>query len=345
MKIYLVGGAVRDELLGLPHKEKDWVVVGATVEEMLTKGYKPVGKDFPVFLHPKTSEEYALARTERKVGLGYKGFTFNAAPEVTLEEDLARRDLTINAMAKDGDKIIDPFHGQEDLKNKMLRHVSPAFVEDPVRILRIARFAARFGFTIAPETTELMKEMVKKGEVNALVAERVWKELERALSEKNPENFFAVLKSCGALEILFPQNLAVNLLQKSHDPLERFAILLHLASEQELREFCDRYRVPSEYRDLALLVIRFQNTLQLFETPEQALDLLQSVDAFRREDRFYKFLSVSEICLGETLKTELLKKYFNAAKNIKIEIEKGLSGIEIGDKIRKMRIQAIQKLI
>lgn len=207
MKIYLVGGAVRDELLGIPYHEKDWVVVGATAEEMLAKGYRQVGKDFPVFLHPKTNEEYALARTERKVSKGYTGFTFNAAPEVTLEEDLQRRDLTINAIAKAEDgTIIDPFHGREDLQNKILRHVSPAFSEDPVRILRIARFAARYGdFTIAPETLALMKQMVVSGEVDALVPERVWKEWQRALSEKHPEKFFEVLAACGAMAILFPE--------------------------------------------------------------------------------------------------------------------------------------------
>ncbi len=209
MEIYLVGGAVRDTLLGIEPKERDWVVVGATPEQLKAQGYKQVGKDFPVFLHPKTHEEYALARTERKTAPGYHGFSMHAAPDVTLEEDLLRRDLTINAIAQTASgQLIDPFNGQQDLADKLLRHVSPAFSEDPVRILRVARFAARFahlGFTIAPETGELMRDMVNAGEVDALVAERVWTETERALGEKKPARFFEVLRDCGALEKLFPE--------------------------------------------------------------------------------------------------------------------------------------------
>ncbi|NOX91180.1 MAG: multifunctional CCA addition/repair protein, partial [Gammaproteobacteria bacterium] len=209
MEIYLVGGAVRDTLLGLEPKEHDWVVVGATPEQLESQGYKQVGKDFPVFLHPKTHEEYALARTERKTAPGYHGFAIHAAPDVTLEEDLLRRDLTVNAIAQTADgQLIDPFNGQQDLADKRLRHVSPAFSEDPIRILRVARFAARFahlGFNIAPETGELMRDMVNAGEVDALVAERVWTETERALGEKNPARFFEVLRDCGALEKLFPE--------------------------------------------------------------------------------------------------------------------------------------------
>ncbi len=209
MKVYMVGGAVRDRLLGLPVTDRDWVVVGATPEEMLAKGFLPVGKDFPVFLHPETHEEYALARTERKVAPGYTGFTFHAAPEVTLEQDLARRDLTINAMAMTPDgELIDPYGGRRDLEQRILRHVSPAFVEDPVRILRVARFAARlapWGFRVAPETLELMRRMVESGEVDALVPERVWAELKRALGEAKPSPFFEVLRRCGALQVIFPE--------------------------------------------------------------------------------------------------------------------------------------------
>jgi tRNA nucleotidyltransferase (CCA-adding enzyme) len=209
MEIYLVGGAVRDKLLGLTPQERDWVVVGATAEEMLALGYQQVGKDFPVFLHPETHDEYALARTERKTAPGYKGFSVHADSSVTLEEDLLRRDLTINAMAETTDgEIIDPYHGQQDLKDKILRHVSPAFSEDPVRILRVARFAARFshlGFTVAPETNTLMQEMVEAGEVDALVPERVWQEFEKALREKHPGRFIEVLRECGALARLFPE--------------------------------------------------------------------------------------------------------------------------------------------
>jgi tRNA nucleotidyltransferase (CCA-adding enzyme) len=206
MKIYRVGGAIRDELLGRPSAARDYVVVGATPEEMLTQGYRPVGRDFPVFLHPQTGEAYALARTERKSGRGYHGFTFHVAPEVTLEEDLGRRDLTINAMARDsGGTLIDPYGGERDLRAGILRHVSPAFAEDPLRVLRVARFAARFGFAVAPQTEALMRSIAASGEIATLAPERVWQELSRALMELHPSRFFAVLRSCGALKQLLPE--------------------------------------------------------------------------------------------------------------------------------------------
>lgn len=207
MKIYIVGGAVRDALLGRPSADRDYVVVGATPQSMQAAGYRPVGKDFPVFLHPRTQEEYALARTERKSGHGYHGFTFHAAPDVTLEEDLARRDLTINAMARGpAGELIDPYCGQRDLKAKILRHVGPAFTDDPVRVLRLARFAARFSdFTVAPETLALMRDMVASGEVDHLVAERVWQELAKGLMEEKPSRMFAVLRDCHALARLLPE--------------------------------------------------------------------------------------------------------------------------------------------
>jgi tRNA nucleotidyltransferase (CCA-adding enzyme) len=209
MKIYLVGGAVRDRLLGVTPQDHDWVVVGATPEEMIARGFRPVGKDFPVFLHPETNEEYALARTERKTAPGYHGFQFHAAPDVSLEEDLRRRDLTINAMAMDENgELIDPFGGQEDLHLGRLRHVSEAFAEDPVRILRVARYAARYGrwgFRVAHGTNRLMRQMVDNGEVDALVPERVWQELERALGEPTPSRFFEVLRGCGALARILPE--------------------------------------------------------------------------------------------------------------------------------------------
>ncbi len=255
MKIYQVGGCVRDALLGLPIKDRDWVVVGATPEEMRAQGFMAVGKDFPVFLHPQTKEEYALARTERKTAPGYSGFAFHATPDVTLEEDLLRRDLTINAMAQDTDgSLVDPYNGQADLQQRLLRHVSPAFAEDPVRVLRIARFAARFaplGFRIAPATLTLMQQMVSNGEVNALVPERVWQETERALGEQSPEVFIQSLRDCGALQIIFPEIDALfgvpqpaqyhpeidtgihtllvlqQAVRLSADPQVRFAALLH----------------------------------------------------------------------------------------------------------------------
>lgn len=219
MQIYLVGGAVRDRLLGLPVKDRDWVVVGATPEQMAAQGFMPVGRDFPVFLHPQTHEEYALARTERKTARGYHGFAIHAAPDVTLEQDLARRDLTINAIALrahkagtdglfeiDRDDLIDPFHGQRDLQSRQLRHVTEAFREDPVRILRIARFAARFtDFSVAPLTRQLMRDMVDHGEVDHLVAERVWQEMARGLGQERPSRMFEALRACGALQRLLPE--------------------------------------------------------------------------------------------------------------------------------------------
>ncbi|MDP1526899.1 MAG: multifunctional CCA addition/repair protein [Rhodocyclaceae bacterium] len=207
MQIYCVGGALRDELLGLPVQDRDWVVVGATPEDMAARGFKPVGRDFPVFLHPQTHEEYALARTERKTAPGYTGFVFHTSADVTLEEDLIRRDLTINAMARgEGGVLVDPHGGRADLERKLLRHVSPAFAEDPVRILRLARFAARLtDFTVAPETLDLMREMVEHGEVDALVAERVWQELARGLMEARPSRMFETLRACGALTKLLPE--------------------------------------------------------------------------------------------------------------------------------------------
>jgi tRNA nucleotidyltransferase (CCA-adding enzyme) len=209
MQVYLVGGAVRDELLGIPARERDWVVVGAHPEDLQKLGYLPVGREFPVFLHPETKEEYALARLESKVAPGYRGFTTRFSPDVTLQEDLRRRDLTINAIAQSDDgELIDPYGGVKDLKEGVLRHVSEAFVEDPVRVLRVARFAARFaerGFSVAPETRVLMQEMVKSGEIDALVPERVWQETERALGEAHPEVFFLTLRDCGALQVIFPE--------------------------------------------------------------------------------------------------------------------------------------------
>lgn len=209
-KVYLVGGAVRDKLLNIEHQERDWVVVGATADDLVAQGFNQVGKDFPVFLHPKTREEYALARQERKVASGYHGFEFSCEPSVTIEEDLLRRDLTINAIAEDEatGELVDPYGGVQDVQNKILRHVSSAFVEDPVRVLRVARFLARFyslGFKVASETVQLMQDMVQNGEVNVLVQERIFKELEKALQEKNPEQFFLCLRECGALQIIFPE--------------------------------------------------------------------------------------------------------------------------------------------
>lgn len=355
MKIYLVGGAVRDKLLGLSIKEKDWVVVGGTTQEMLQQGFRSVGKDFPVFIHPITHEEYALARTERKVGRGYTGFDFNTAKNVTLEEDLLRRDLTINAIAETEDgKIIDPFHGVKDIEQKILRHVSPAFVEDPVRILRVARFSARFsplGFKIAPETLSLMQRMVSMGEVDALVPERVWKEWERALKESAPEQFFNVLDACYALPKLFPE-IPINskgliaLKTATHfssDIAIRMASLLHDLSAENIQILCDRYRIPKEYKELAILVSTQLKTYQMQShlSPLQIIEFLQITDAFRREARFKKFLSVCEIITKK--KSTALLQCYSITKNIDIKklIALGWAGKELAEKIKEERIRLI----
>jgi len=309
MKIYAVGGSVRDELLGLPVTDRDYVVVGATPAEMVKLGYKPVGRDFPVFLHPKTKEEYALARTERKTARGYHGFEFHAAPDVTLEDDLARRDLTINAIARDdAGNLIDPFGGAADLKARVLRHVGPAFAEDPVRILRVARFAARFGFTIAPATLEQMRHMVVDGEADALVAERVWQELARGLMEQRPSRMFEVLAECGALAAILPELAAVTpgaagarrlatldaVAAHGLGLAERFAVLTMYTEEKLLEAFCERLRVPQDCRELALLAARHCSEVRKADklAPAALLALIQATDALRRPDRFAQLLDV-----------------------------------------------------
>jgi len=359
MQIFLVGGAVRDQLLGQPVTEKDWVVVGAEAKDLLAQGYRQVGKDFPVFLHPKTQEEYALARTERKIGKGYVGFSFNANKEVKLEDDLRRRDLTINAIAQAGDgSLIDPFDGQADLKNKLLRHVSDAFIEDPVRILRVARFAARFtkfGFEIAPETKQLMRKMVELGEVDALVPERVWKEFERALGENNPEMFFLVLEECGALHLLFPKLFAKNsaslaALKKSvslsDDPAVRFAALMHDQSDKTILQFANKYRIPKTFSELAKLVAeKYQDYADSINfSSEKIIDLLQFVDAFRRRDRFNLWLVACCACTVLPPADWLFKCFVEANSIDTKVIAKNLIGLEIRDAIRAARIEKISHL-
>ncbi len=318
MKTYVVGGAVRDALLGLAVSDRDHVVVGATPEDMLRAGFRPVGADFPVFLHPATQEEYALARTERKTAPGYKGFVFHAAPTVTLEEDLQRRDLTINAMARAEDgQLIDPCNGEHDLTARVLRHVSDAFREDPVRILRTARFAARFaalGFTIAPETLQLMRDMVIAGEVDALVAERVWQELSRGLMTAKPSRMIDVLHACSALARLLPEivghasDLAV--LDATADceysqevryaalfiPTRSLADQASSAPKQaEVETASQRIKVPTECRDLAMLGVRWVRRL-ISAAPfdaEALLSLLDGTDALRRPQRFQLLLDLA----------------------------------------------------
>ena len=316
MKTYVVGGAVRDELLGHPVKEMDHVVVGATPEEMVAQGFRPVGKDFPVFLHPSTHAEYALARTERKSGRGYKGFTVFASPEVTLEEDLRRRDLTINAMAKAEDGgLIDPFDGRKDLEAGVLRHVSEAFAEDPVRILRVARFAARFGFDIAVETMKLMKSMVDSGEADHLVPERVWQEFSRGLAEKHPERMFEVLKSSGLHEKLFQELKAMPEVFCGSLPV-RFAVLAWPLPEGDVEAICKRLRVPNEVRELALLASRQGKSLGSADraTPDELLRLLKASDAFRRPERFAELLEVAR--LAGKIDTAVLERAQRAAASV-----------------------------
>ncbi|MBV1790218.1 hypothetical protein KQ940_19360 [Marinobacterium sp. D7] len=309
MKIYLVGGAVRDRLLGLKVKDRDWVVVGATPEQMLDAGFKQVGKDFPVFLHPDSGEEYALARTERKSGKGYTGFEFYASPEVTLEEDLCRRDLTINAIAEDSEgTLIDPYGGRQDLQLRILRHVSPAFSEDPLRVLRVARFAARFadqGFHIAPETLELMRELSAGDELSHLTAERVWQEFERALATRSPLTFIEVLNAVGACDQLLAELCGLDTtdaaqraaaLSAAHCTAEQqFALLMTIATQAEtdtdalerIDAMCRRIKAPNRYRDLALQLRRWHLALSHFESLDSGhqLQLIKQLDLLRRPER------------------------------------------------------------
>ncbi len=404
MEIYLVGGAVRDELLGIIPKERDWVVVGAHPQELLAQGYRQVGKDFPVFLHPETQDEYALARTERKTGKGYAGFSVYAAPDVTLEDDLRRRDLTINAIAKAQDgSIIDPFGGKKDLDKRIFRHVSPAFVEDPLRILRVARFMARFadrGFTIATETVKLMQDIVKNGEIEALVAERVWQEMQRAMMEPTPSRFITTLRECGALAILFPEidqlygvpnppkwhpeidtgihnELVVDQAAKlSNDPHVVFAALLHdlgkaLTPKEKLpshpgheaagvplvKALCQRFKVPKSYRDLASLVCRYHLRVHQAEEirPVTLLKTLESLDVFRRPQRFEQFLLACEAdargCQGfadrDYPQADIFRRAYQAAQQIPTKplVEQGLSGDEIAKALHRQRLAAIKHML
>ncbi len=323
MKAYIVGGAVRDELLGISVADRDWVVVGATPEEMAAAGFQPVGKDFPVFLHPGTREEYALARTERKSGRGYKGFSVYTAPDVTLEQDLARRDLTINAMARDeAGGLVDPFGGERDLREGVLRHVSEAFAEDPVRILRVARFAARYAFRIADGTLALMRRMVEAGEVEHLVAERVWQEFAKGLAEPHPERMFAALEHCGALARLFPElridEQALARAGRAGAPLgARFAALAWAAGESAMRALCDRLRVPNEERELALCACRCKALILAAHAADPAalLRLLKCADAFRRPERLAALLFAARIA-DPAADTARIEKAFAAAASV-----------------------------
>lgn len=360
MKIYKVGGAVRDRLLGLPVADVDWVVVGTTAEQMHALGYRPVGADFPVFLHPDTGAEYALARTERKSGKGYGGFVFHASPDVSLEEDLRRRDLTINAMAEDDDgHIIDPYGGRADLQQRWLRHVSPAFGEDPLRVLRVARFAARYaplGFRIAPDTLALMRELSESGELQALTPERSWKEISRALMEAAPQVFFEVLKGCGAREVLFPE---VSTLEPLHQAAladqpqtVRWAcLLLHLESPQAIGAVSQRFKVPRECQELAQLSGQYHGrALHASTLSAQALlALLQAFDVYRRPQRFEEFVNACEMLTRAQGRSsfpegQYLRSAAAVAREVPVKplVDAGYKGQALGDALRQSRLQALQ---
>jgi tRNA nucleotidyltransferase (CCA-adding enzyme) len=352
------------------------VVVGATPQEMLALGYTQVGKDFPVFLHPESKEEYALARTERKAGHGYTGFEVCADASVTLEEDLQRRDLTINAMAESTDgKLIDPYGGEDDLANGLLKHVSPAFEEDPVRILRVARFAARFaqfGFKVAHGTNKLMRKMVDNGEVDYLVPERVWAELVKTLATQTPARFFEVLGGCGALDKLFPQLAAQYTKTVAHKNngiyLPTLAASVELSNASGVRfaalasdmqggnaaldDFCTQHRVPNNHRQLAEIALRHCATVQRIAdlSAEDIMALLESIDAFRRGDRVNDFLLVCESRaraaspdLPDYPHADRLRAALNAAVAVKVNAD-GKSGKAIGEAIRQARIEAIKAI-
>jgi tRNA nucleotidyltransferase (CCA-adding enzyme) len=404
VKVYLVGGAVRDSLLDRPVHERDWVVVGATPEEMTARGFRPVGRDFPVFLHPDTHEEYALARLERKTGPGYRGFITEFSPEVTLEQDLLRRDLTINAMAQSEDgTLVDPYGGQDDLRRRLLRHVSPAFAEDPVRILRVARFLARYaplGFKVAPETLDVMRTMVTAGEVDTLVPERIWRELDRALSEPQPRAAIELLRHCGALQVIMPEvdalfgvpqppewhpeidtgehtllTLQVAAARGASTPI-RFALLMHdlgkaLTPKEQwprhrgheqlgvraIDDLCTRLRVPLDYRELAVLTSRYHTHvhrgLELRATT--ILELLEQSDAFRRPERFADFLEVCECDARGRLGLQdrpypqraRLESAWSAARAVVFGDREraGLEGPQIGERLRRLRLAAVQQIV
>ena len=392
----MVGGAVRDALLGLPVVDRDWVVVGSTPEELTARGFLPVGKDFPVFLHPKTKEEYALARTERKTARGYHGFAVHAAPDVTLAQDLARRDLTINSIAASAlidwatgrfgtevdltpANLIDPYGGQRDLSAKVLRHVTDAFREDPVRILRVARFAARFAdFSIAPETMQLMKSMVADGEASALVAERVWQELSRGLMQAKPSRMLDVLHECGALQVLLPEtesnqsgsdsHLIVDFCARLNAPLPiRFACLItsHIKPSAPggavhsalINQLCERLRVPLDCKELAVLVQREQTSIAGSPAfgADELVRLLERCDAFRKPQRFADVLLACECCaraplaLGESAfpQRQRLAGVLAAAQSVVTRLiaeaaqSDRLDGKQIGERVQAARVAAV----
>ena len=364
MQIYLVGGAVRDTLLGRPVLERDFVVVGATAQQMLSQGYTQVGKDFPVFLHPKTKEEYALARTERKQGQGYTGFICDFNPSVTLEDDLIRRDLTVNAIAQAPDgQLIDPYNGQADLNNRILRHVSSAFAEDPLRILRVARFAARYhylGFTVAPETITLMQNMVAQGELTTLTAERVWIEWEKSLHDGAFATFLSVLQQVNALSELCPSlsqvwsTQAATDLQQQHDyakhhqlatPEVLFCQVALLLNQPDLVKLKQDLKLPNSFADLAQLSIRFKPLfMQPILSANDVFTCFNALDLWRRPERLTVLLAVFECNFGEKSTHQLTLE--NAAQqassiNAQVFIKQGITGAAIKPAMEQARLAAV----
>lgn len=363
MQVYLVGGAVRDKQLGLPVKDRDWVVVGTTPEEMQAKGFRPVGKDFPVFLHPETKEEYALARTERKQGRGYKGFVIAADPQVTLEEDLQRRDLTINALAEDQTgQLIDPFGGLQDLEQRRLRAVSPAFAEDPLRVLRTARFAARFatlGFTVEPETLEQMKQLAAQGELAFLTAERCWQELEKAFSTNQPGVFFELLDGVGALRALWPEladhwraypGLSGDLEEASRQgrsTAQKLALLLLGMPEAQQNSLLARLKAPRiGVQQVKALGLADQHPGLQLKDPEEVLRLFEQLDAWRRPELVVSTLELL-VTLRQLVTPDPLLSLLEACRALSAAtwVDQGLRGPEVGQALRQERLQLLAREI
>jgi tRNA nucleotidyltransferase (CCA-adding enzyme) len=360
MRCLVVGGWVRDTLLSrqdpqFAPKDRDWVVLGGTPEEMERAGFVPVGRDFPVFLHPKTHEEYALARTERKSGKGYHGFVFCTSPSVTLEEDLARRDLTINAMALDEEgRIIDPFGGRRDLEEGVLRHVSPSFVEDPVRLLRVARFAARFPrFRVAAETRRLLEEIVQSGEADALVAERVCAEMLKAFKEKAVSHFFRVIGDCGFQKRFFPGwNTPETLLEKLDGavgltPEEKLALAFMETTEADRRSLAAKMRLPLRCSDLVLLAPRLRSDAAApASDPAAVLNILERYDAQRRPERFEELLKIAAASGADT-DTEFWLRAQNAASSpdIRSALQQKPADIPVKDFVRGLKEKAVGEIV
>ena len=328
MEIYKVGGCVRDKLLGIKSNDNDFVVVGSSVDQMISLGFRPVGKDFPVFLHPKTNEEYALARSEKKISVGYRGFVFNTSPDISLIDDLARRDITINAIAEDeSGNLIDPFDGQKDLNNGLIRHISDAFAEDPLRVLRVARFSAKLNFTVANETIQLMKQIVISGELKSLSQERIWLEINKAMLTKYSSNFFIILNDCGALQQILPEcipfindsnsfNLFINMsqdMENLHYPIQkRHSILYYFISNyftiDETRTYIDKSGMNKQSKALALLLSKHYNTIKELHklSYNDIYSILANIDPIRRQERAIELISLIAFIAKNKDETQIL---------------------------------------